>query len=301
MESFTSYEDLKKHIPQKVSTHLKGLIKESKLPDSEQTMKNLSEAWLLKKALFYKMVEHENFKKVDSMHKDNKNGCIAITMSGSLIAVGPLVNNKRDIKYTSIGMRIDVPESLHVKAGQLAEDIVCEKSIHFKKGPLEKTSPIMDLAVALENVSEQEQIVSLNKVNKGLQDNFIKVNKDALEQESKKDIIKNRNDLFQKWIIIQWFILGGMEKHIFMARAKILWLELFTKVYKALTKKIKNPEQRDNDFLDFTNKKFAKFVDDYKWYESEKKDFDIGLMKALEELPEYQAYMDFADNFSNSV
>jgi hypothetical protein len=31
-----------------------------------------------------------------------------------------------------------------------------------------------------------------------------------------------------------------------------------------------------------------------KWYESEKKNFDIGLMKALEELPEYQPYIEFA-------
>jgi hypothetical protein len=297
MESFTNYEDLKKHIPQKVSAHLKGLIKESKLPDSEQTMKNLSEAWLLKKALFYKMVEHENFKKVGRMSKDSKSGCIAITMSGSIIAVGPLVNNKRDIKYTSIGMRQDVPETLHVKAGRLAQDIVCDKSILFEKGPLEKTSPIMDLAVALENVTEQEQLKAIKKVDKKLQTDFIRINKEALQKESTQDVIIKRNDLFQKWIIIQWFLLGGMEKHIFMARAKILWLELFTGVYKALTKKIKNPEQRDNVFLDFTNKKFAKFVDDYKWYESEKKNFDIGLMKALEELPDYQAYLEFADNF----
>ena len=300
MESFTNYKDLKKHIPQNVTKHLTGLIKESKLPDNEQTMKKLNEAWLLKRALFYKMVEHENFKKAQNMHKNNKNGCMAITMSGSIIAVGPLVNNKRDIEYTSIGMRIDVPESLHVKAGQLAQDIICQKSIIFKQGPLEKTSPIMDLAISMENVSEQDQLVSLKKVNKKLQDNFIKVNKDTLKQESKNDIIKNRNDLFLKWIIIQWFILGGIEKHIFMARAKILWLELFTKVHKALSKKVKNNRQRDNDFLDFTNNKFAKFVDDYKWYESEKKNFDIGLMKALEELPEYQVYLDFVDNFSNS-
>jgi hypothetical protein len=80
-----------------------------------------------------------------------------------------------------------------------------------------------------------------------------------------------------------------------------LWLELFTKVYKALSKKTKNSEQRDNDFLEFTNNKFAKFVDDYKWYESEKKNFDIGLMKALEELPEYQAYTEFADKYSTTL
>jgi hypothetical protein len=300
MESFTNYEDLIKQIPQKVSTHLKGLIKESKLPDGEETMKNLSEAWLLKRALFYKMTEHENFTRTESMSKDNKNGCIAITMSGSIIAAGPLVNDKRDIKYTSIGIRTDVPETLHVKAGRLARDVVCGQPMILEKGPLEKTSPIMDLAVSTESMTEQEQLEIIKKVNKKLQTDFIKVNKDVLAEEEKQDTIKKRNDLFQKWIIIQWFILGGMEKHIFMARARILWLELFTKVYKAVTKMIKNSEQRDNDFLDFTNNKFAKFVDDYKWYESEKKNFDIGLLKALEELPDYQAYLEFADNFCST-
>jgi hypothetical protein len=85
-----------------------------------------------------------------------------------------------------------------------------------------------------------------------------------------------------------------MEKHIFMARAKLLWLELFSGVYKALSKKIKGAQQRDAAFLDFTNARFAQFIDEYKWYESEKKNFDIGLMKALEELPEYKPYLEFA-------
>jgi hypothetical protein len=298
MESFTNYEDLKKDIPPNVREHLEGLIKDSNLPASEKTMKNLSEAWLLKRAIFHKMAEHEGLQKAETMPKDNKNGCIAITMSGSIVAIGPLVNDKREITYTSIGMRLDVPEALYVKAGQLAGDIVCGKPAVFKQGPLEKTSLIMDIAMSPENVGQKEQSAVLQKVDKKLKTDFIQVNKEALEVESKKDILKIRNDLFQKWIIIQWFIYGGMEKHIFMARAKILWLELFTKVYNVLSKKIKNSGQRDNVFLDFTNKKFAKFIDDYKWFESEHKNFDIGLMKALEELPEYRAYLDFTDNFS---
>jgi hypothetical protein len=297
MESFTNYEDFKRDIPQNVREHLEGLAKDTKLPQTEATISKLGEAWLLKRALFYKMAEHENFQRTATMAKTNKNGCIAITLSGSIVSIGPLVNDNREIKYTSIGMRLDVPESLYVRDGRLAEDIVCGKPIVFRQGALEKTSLIMDLAISPENKNEKEQKATLTKVDKKLRADFVQVNKDALETESKKDVLKIRNDLFRKWIIIQWFIIGGMEKHIFMARAKILWLELFTKIYNSVSKKIKNTEQRDNAFLDFTNKRFAKFIDDYKWYESEQKNFDIGLMKALEELPEYQAYVIFADDF----
>jgi len=204
------------------------------------------------------------------------------------------VNNKREVKYTSIGMRTDVPEAVTFKQGELAADIECDKSIVFKKGPIEKTSPIMDLALLPPEVNSDQQLVSIKKANKKLKDDFVKVNKDTLAEKKKSDTFGDRNDLFLKWIIIGWFLAGGMEKHIFMARAKLLWLELFTGVYKSFSAKIKEGKKRDTDFLDFTNKRFAKFIDDYKWYESEKKNFDIGLMKALEELPEYQPYIEFA-------
>ncbi len=294
MESFTNLADLKKNIPAKVRTHLQGLLKETGLPDDKDTMKKLMESWLLKKALFYKMAEHENFNRKRSMAMADKSGCIAITYSGSIVAVGPLVNNKREVKYTSIGMRTDVPEAVTFKQGELAADIECDKSIVFKKGPIEKTSPIMDLALLPPEVNSDQQLVSIKKANKKLKDDFVKVNKDTLAEKKKSDTFGDRNDLFLKWIIIGWFLAGGMEKHIFMARAKLLWLELFTGVYKSFSAKIKEGKKRDTDFLDFTNKRFAKFIDDYKWYESEKKNFDIGLMKALEELPEYQPYIEFA-------
>jgi len=294
MESFTNLADLKKNIPAKVRTHLQGLLKETGLPDDKDTMKKLMESWLLKKALFYKMAEHENFNRKRSMAMADKSGCIAITYSGSIVAVGPLVNNKREVKYTSIGMRTDVPEAVTFKQGELAADIECDKSIVFKKGPIEKTSPIMDLALLPPEVNSDQQLVSIKKANKKLKDDFVKVNKDTLAEKKKSDTFGDRNDLFLKWIIIGWFLAGGMEKHIFMARAKLLWLELFTGVYKSFSAKIKEGKMRDTDFLDFTNKRFAKFIDDYKWYESEKKNFDIGLMKALEELPEYQPYIEFA-------
>jgi hypothetical protein len=294
MESFTNLTDLKKSIPSKVQTHLAGLLKETGLANDKEAMKKLMEAWLLKKALFHKMTEHEQFARADSMAKDGKNGCIAITYSGSIVSIGPLHDNKREIKYTSIGMRTDVPEAAAFPQGELAADVACDKSIVFKKGPIEKTSPIMDLAIMPAHENHQEQLVSIKKATKKLKDDFIKVNKDTLAKEAKTDAVSARNDLFRKWIIITWFLLGGMEKHIFMARAKLLWLELFNGVYKALSKKIKGAQQRDAAFLDFTNARFAKFIDEYKWYESEKKNFDIGLMKALEELPEYKPYLEFA-------
>jgi hypothetical protein len=301
MESFIDHDDAKKYIPQKVKEHLRGLIGRSRLPETEETMQKLVEAWLLKKAAFQKMAEHGRFQNARVLGKDDKNGCLVLTLSGSLVVVGPLVEGKREIKYSSIGLRTDVPEALLVKDGRLAQDIECEKPIFLVDSELEKTSVVTDIAVALDNESEREQTAFLHKADNKLEGDFIRFNKQALEEKGADDIPRRRDDLFQKWIIIQWFLYGGLEKHVFMARAKILWLELFTKVYDTLSEKNPDAAERDALFLDFTNVKFAKFCDDYKWYESEHKNFDIGLMKALEDLPEYGAYLNFVDGFCDRV
>ena len=156
----------------------------------------------------------------------------------------------------------------------------------------------MDLALSVEGESGKKQLQSIKKAGKKLKDDFIKVNKQVLKKDTKEDTLNNRNDLFNKWIILEWFAAGGLEKHIFRARAKILWLELFTEAYTAVSKRKRVKKERDTEFLDFTNRQFAKFIDDYKWYESEKKNFDIGLMKALEELPVYDGFIAFSHNFA---
>jgi hypothetical protein len=293
-----NYKDLKKDIPVNVLDHLEGLIEETGLPENDESRKTLADAWLTKRALFNRITEHENFKPAESMKKNSKGGCIAITYSGSIITIGPLVGSKREVKYTSIAMRTDVPETVTENNAVIASDIICGKNIIFKEGSIKKTSPIMDLALSLEAESEKKQLESRKKAGKRLKDDFIKVNKQVLKKDVKKDILKNRNDLFNKWIILEWFVAGGLEKHIFKARAKILWLELFTEAYEAVNKKKKTKEEKDTEFLDFTNRQFAKFIDDYKWYESEKKNFDIGLMKALEELPVYDGFTTFSHNFA---
>ena len=160
---------------------------------------------------------------------------------------------------------------------------------------------INDISIYLHIGNKKLLLESIKKANQKLKNGFVKVNKEALKKDTKKDILKNRNDLFKKWIIIKWFMAGGLEKHIFLARAKLLWLELFTGVYESISKKKNTKAEKDKTFLEFTNEKFAKFVDEYKWYESEKKDFDIGLMKALEELPEYHEYSSFVEKFKTGT
>lgn len=301
MESFTDYIDAQKHIPPDILEHLRGLIPHCGLPEHEETMKKLVEAWLLKKAAFQKTAEHSRMRKDSLLRTDDGRGGLVLTMSGSLLMVGPLAEGVREIRYTGIGMRTDVPESLEEPEARLAANIECGKPVRFAGGRLQKTSAVMDLAVMAEEKSGQEQTALLRKADGKIKADFRRLNAEALEKPAAAKGLRQRDDLFTRWIVIQWFLLGGLEKHVFMARAKLLWLELFTGVYDAVgAKKPAGPEQ-DGLFLDFTNRLFAKFCDDYKWFESEHKNFDIGLMKALEELPDYPAYRDFRDQFCKGL
>ena len=301
MESFINHEDAKKHIPPVVISHLEGLIPHSRLPDTEEMRRKLIEAWLLKKASFQKMVEHGGFRAVEFMKKDDISGCCVLTLSGSLVMVGPLADGRREISYTSIGLRSDVPETYVVADGALAEDIECGKPLRLRGGKFEKTSAVTDIAARPAAEHRDVQAASLRRADERLKSDFIRVNRQALSRDETGDLLRLRDDLFGKWIIIQWFLYGGLERHVFMARAKMLWLELFSGIYDVLGKKLDAGTERDERFLDFTNNLFAKFCDDYKWYESERKNFDIGLMKALEELPEYVHYVDYVNAYCKGL
>lgn len=301
MESFIIYSEAVKQIPPATLEHLKMLIRESGFGENDEVYRKMVEAWLLKKASFAKMAEHSGFTARERFEKEDTSGCCLLTRSGSLIFLGPLVSGRRDLSYTSIGFRTDVPQTYSESGVALAGDIECGKPVIISGGKMERTSIITDIAVRPQLEPADVQAEELKKAESRIKLEFINHNRQILTERTDNKSLRSRDDLFRKWIILEWFQLGGLEMHIFTARARILWLELFSRVYESLTRSHRDAAERDRIFLEFSNSKFAGFCDDYKWYESEKKDFDIGLMKALEELPEYKQYIDFSDKYINTL
>jgi len=301
MKSFYDHDDLLKNISKKGLAHLKGILKDSTLPDNENSLKKIIEAWLIKRAFFSKIIEHGNFKIVKRYNKENKNACIAITLSGSLLAIGPVIDEYRKIIYTSLNMRTDVPKAMVTEKAVFNEDIEIDKVLNFKEGPIKKTSEIIDIGVASDQESPDKQVKKIIEINKLLMDNFIQINQNTFKSNYYDNELYIRNDLFKKWVVIKWFEIGGFEKHLFLARIKILWLELFTKLYKELCNNKNISKDKDTVFIDFINNKFTKYIDDYKWYESEKNNFDIGIIKALEEVPTHTNYWDYLNDFINEL
>ena len=113
----------------------------------------------------------------------------------------------------------------------------------------------------------------------------------------KKNLLENRVDLYQQWIILRWLHVFPEDKQ---ANRKLLriWLELFMALYVDLNEKIADKEKLDKLFLHFTNSVFPPAIDQYKWFESERIGRDLGLVSALEKASMENWYIETLSRFS---
>ena len=113
---------------------------------------------------------------LDSFEKEDERGAIALTYSGSIVNIGPLVDEVRNVEYTSIGLRSDVPDSADNDASKLAGDVKIDDNIDFEVGPVKSTSPIFKIAVCKGDLSAEEQEEALKETTIALSDEFAKIN-----------------------------------------------------------------------------------------------------------------------------
>jgi hypothetical protein len=170
-------------VSEKVQNHIRQLIKSSGLPDSEESVEAIAQGWLEKQASFEEQVEERNMEEVDFLASDDQKGCLLMTYSGSLLNIGPLVDEVRKAEYTSIGMRQDVPESAEEENSKLDGDIEVDNSVTFIRGPIKKSSPIFKIAVPAEDMEAEEQEELLSEVTKLLTEDFVEVNKTIILEE----------------------------------------------------------------------------------------------------------------------
>lgn len=115
---------------------------------------------------------------------------------------------------------------------------------------------------------------------------------------SRKRELETRIDLYERWIIENWFGENTLAYQDFRKKLFRIWLELFMALYDDLTEKVGSTKKRDSIFLHFTNEVFPGVLDDFKWYESERSGRDIGLFEALEHVPLQAWYIELLSRFS---
>lgn len=169
-------------IPENIQGHIKEITKSSGLPDEEESVEKMAEAWLEKKKIFEEQMENMNMHEVDSFEKGDEKGCLALTYSGSLINIGPLVDGARKAEYTSVGIRSDVVPAAEKEGSTLVNDVIIDNIINFEVGPVQSTSPIFKIAVCEEGLDADEQSEKIAQATQILQEEFVNVNKTVIEE-----------------------------------------------------------------------------------------------------------------------
>jgi hypothetical protein len=167
-------------LPPNVVPHIREITKTSGLPEGEESVEKIAEAWLGKMAAFEDQIEGLNMEEVALLSKDEPKGSLAITYSGSLVNLGPLVGGARKVEYSSVGLRKDVPASATKEGSRLLKDISPDQTIEFEVGPVKSTSAIYKIAVFKGNPSAELQGKTLAQATQTLKEEFANVNKTVI-------------------------------------------------------------------------------------------------------------------------
>ncbi|MDY6934079.1 MAG: hypothetical protein SVZ03_07640 [Spirochaetota bacterium] len=164
-------------IPGDVQDQIRDITKSSGLPDNEDSIEMMAQAWIEKKEAFEEKIEALDMEELDSYDKEDTRGALVLTYSGSLVSIGPLADDGRAVEYTSIGIRSDVPDSLKGEGSMLGKDVMVGEEMEFESGPVKSTSSIFKIAVFKEEISAEEQEEKLSDATVVLSDEFTKINK----------------------------------------------------------------------------------------------------------------------------
>lgn len=168
--------EMLEQVPGAVKGHLKQIAKEVGDGDPEMVEK-IAAGWLDKKKVFEEKVAELGMEEINSLPKDSEDGALALTYSGSLLNIGPLVDGARKCSYASIGFRTDIPDAAEHEAAVLAKDAKVDDTIAFDPGPVKSTSQIFKIAILKGDLDAEEQTENLEAATTVIQEEFVEVNK----------------------------------------------------------------------------------------------------------------------------
>ncbi|MDY6969287.1 MAG: HU family DNA-binding protein [Spirochaetota bacterium] len=159
-----------------LQSHLRSITGSSGLPDTEESLDQITKNWFEKKELFEEQIKLLDMIEVDSFKKDDKKGTLMLTYSGSLISLSSLNNDCRRVEYSSIQLRGDVPDIITKDDVKISYDTGIDQLLEFEEGPIKKTSALLKIAVCKDDVNIEEQDLRIREATIFLTNGFLKIN-----------------------------------------------------------------------------------------------------------------------------
>lgn len=165
-------------VPQEIRDHIRQITRTSGLGDTEEAVEMIAKGWLEKKTLFENQVADMDMEEIDYLEREDEQGCLAMTYSGSLLNIGPLREEGRNVQYASIGLRQDVPEAATKENSRLGGDVKAGQPVTFSPGPIQSSSPLFKIAVTRGDLDIEEQEEQITKATLILTEEFVEINKE---------------------------------------------------------------------------------------------------------------------------
>ena len=164
-----------------IQEHLKLIRESSGLPQDEKSLELLAEGWREKEKAFDDQARSMGMEMAEKC-KDTGRGFLALTYSGSLVAVGPDNGGSRLAVYVSIDRRRDVPSRAESADAVLKGSVSCGREIVFKKGPVKKSSSVYRLALLPSALALSDQHERLEEATLALTKEFKAVDETRFDE-----------------------------------------------------------------------------------------------------------------------
>ncbi|AHC16385.1 hypothetical protein [Salinispira pacifica] len=168
-------------VEKEIQEHLSKLVKTAEIA-GDDPLEQLAGAWLEKQSAFFEQTKQREMEEVEELEEQDARGALILTYSGSLISLGPMGEDGREVEYVSIGLRQDVPESASAEHSNLSVDLKLGVAAEFSGGPITKSSPVYAIAVLKEDLSEDEGLEVLGDVTMMLTQDFVDINKTLIDE-----------------------------------------------------------------------------------------------------------------------
>ena len=199
-------------LPKQIKRHMNLLIESSNLPDTEDFRNLLAETWDKKCLLFEQQIKILKMECTNFVKENDPRGAIVLTYSGSIVGIGPK-EDFREVEYTSIHLRSDVPKTITIYAAELEGDIKKDKPIIFSKGKLKKTSPAYKIAICEKTVPLEHQKERIREGMIFLTNGFMKINRSIhIDKTNIPDQFTTKS--MARYIAKKYSITGVLAKRI---------------------------------------------------------------------------------------
>ena len=165
-----------------IQDHLKIIRETSGLPGSDTSLELLAEGWKEKEKAFDEQAVTMGMERCQEC-EDTGRGFLALTYSGSLVAVGPSDGGKRRAVYVSIDRRRDVPSRAESDNASVDGLVSCGREIVFRNGPVKKSSAIYRLALLPSALALIDQNKRLDEATMALTREFQAVDGTGIDED----------------------------------------------------------------------------------------------------------------------